>query len=844
MTTKKFDVSGMSCAACAAHVENAVGKLDGVKNVRVSLLTNSMLVDFDEKKQRISSIEKAVANGGYTARLRERENRYADKPNVVAAEYNSLRKRWQVSLCLLIPLLYVSMGGMLGLPLPTFLHGNIHAMTFALTQLTLTIPIAVVNKKYFTSGFNMLWKKQPNMDSLIAIGASAAILYGLYAIYKMGYAPEQHDPMTVGAFSHDLYFESGATILTLITLGKFLEAGSKRKTSDAITKLTGLAPKTTTVIRNNETIVIPVEEVAVGDLVVVKAGQRIPVDGIVETGQASIDESALTGESMPVFKQKGDSVLSASISKSGYVVVKASKVGLDTTLSQIIGLVEEAAASKAPVSKLADSISRIFVPVVIGIATVSMTVWLLLGYPFDFSLSIAIAVLVISCPCALGLATPVAIMVGTGKGAENGILVKSAEALEKAHAVDTVVLDKTGTLTTGKPQVTDVVVFRHETSSSELLGIAASLEKLSEHPLANAIVDRASAENVATGAVQNFETIPGKGIKGTIEDIVYLAGNEALMRQHHIAQGTAVEKQLGLFAGQGKTPLLIADEGELLGVIAVADVLKEDAKAAVDALRKMGMEVVMLTGDNATTAKAIQKELQLTNVIADVLPQDKDAEVSRLQQSGKQVAMIGDGINDAPALTRADVGIAIGAGTDIAIEAADIVLIKNDLLDAITCFRLSRAVMKNIKQNLFWAFFYNVTGVPLAAGVFYGLLGWKLSPMFAAAAMSLSSVTVVANALRLRHFKYSQITESVTGVMTKRKQKMKQKMKQKTMKVNGMSCVHCALRVEEALNVIDGVEANVNLVKNEVIISLSKPVSDDKLKQTVEDAGYTAVSIS
>jgi Cu+-exporting ATPase len=840
VSTKKFDVLGMSCAACAAHVEKAVGKLDGVKNVQVSLLTNSMLVDFDEKKQSISSIENAVAKGGYKAHLQELKNRRADKPDVAAVEYNNLRKRWQVSLCLLIPLLYISMGEMFGLPLPAFLHGNEHAMIFALIQLALTIPIAVVNKKYFTSGFKMLWKRQPNMDSLIAIGASAAILYGMYAIYKIGYGLGNNDLLTVRQFSHDLYFESGATILTLITLGKFLEAGSKRKTSDAITKLIGLAPKTATVIRNNETIVVPVEEVAVGDLVVVKAGQRIPVDGIVETGQASIDESALTGESMPVFKQKGDSVLSASIRKSGYVVVKASKVGQDTALSQIISLVEEAAASKAPVSKLADNISRIFVPVVIGIAIVSMTVWLLLGYPFDFSLSIAIAVLVISCPCALGLATPVAIMVGTGKGAENGILVKSAEALEKAHAVDTVVLDKTGTLTTGKPQVTDIVVFQHGTSASELLRIAVSLEKLSEHPLANAIVDKASAENVATRAVQNFETIPGKGIKGTIEDTVYLAGNEALMRQHQIPQGTAVEKQLGLFAGQGKTPLLIADERELLGVIAVADVLKEEAKAAVGALRKMGMEVVMLTGDNATTAKAIQKELQLTNVIADVLPQDKDAEVSRLQQSGKQVAMIGDGINDAPALTRADVGIAIGAGTDIAIEAADIVLIKNDLLDAITCFRLSKAVMKNIKQNLFWAFFYNITGIPLATGVFYGLLGWKLSPMFAAAAMSLSSVTVVANALRLRYFKHSQITESTTNIISKEAPKMAQK----TMKVSGVSCMHCASRVEEALNAIDGVEAKVNLAENEVTISLSKPVSDDKLKQTVEDAGYTTVSIN
>lgn len=841
MRTKKFDVLGMSCAACVSHVEKAVSNLDGVRKVQVNLLTNSMIVDFDEKKQNASSIEEAVEKGGYAAQLQEEKTEKTRQHNYIEDEFKNLQRRWWTSVCFLIPLLYLSMGHMLGFPLPDFFLGNENAMAFAFTQFLLTFPIAFINKKYFTSGFKMLFKRKPNMDSLIAIGSSAAILYGIYAIYKIGYGLGHGNISIVQQFSHDLYFESGATILTLITLGKYLEAKSKRKTSDAITKLIDLAPKTATVIRNNQEMNIPVEELLPGDFVVVKAGQQIPVDGLIESGEASIDESALTGESFPVFKREGDKVLSASINKSGFIILKATKVGKDTTLSQIIALVEEAASSKAPISKLADKISGIFVPFVILIAILSMIVWLLVGYPFDFALSIAIAVLVISCPCALGLATPVAIMVGTGKGAEHGILVKSAEALEKGHAIDTVVLDKTGTLTEGKPQLTDIVLLSDEINEKDLLKIAFSLEKLSEHPLANAIMSKAETEKIVFDDVQNFETIPGKGIQGVIGTAKYLIGNDTLMKENNINIDDETAAKIKTFAEQGKTPLLISDNTKLLGIISAADILKKNSKEAIEELKKMGMEVIMLTGDNAKTAKAIQNELKLNNIIAEVLPQDKDAEINRLQQSGKKVAMIGDGINDAPALTRADVGIAIGAGSDIAIESADIVLIKNNLLDSITAFRLSKAVMKNIKQNLFWAFFYNIIGIPLAAGVFYSILGWKLSPMFAAAAMSLSSVTVVANALRLRKFK-SYKSKNKSDII-KALNVEENKMEEKTMKVKGMSCMHCSNRVEKALNAISGVEAKVNLAENEVQVKLTRNLSNEELKKAVEDAGYEVASI-
>jgi len=647
------------------------------------------------------------------------------------------------------------------------------------------------------------------------------------------------DMETTRQFSQDLYFESGATILTLITLGKYLEAKSKSRTSDAITHLMDLAPKTAVVIRNNEEVEIPVEQVLVGDIVVVRPGQRVPVDGMVESGNSSVDESALTGESIPVFKEKNDTVMSASINKSGYFTLRATKVGNDTTLSQIIRLVEDASSSKAPISKLADKISAVFVPVVISISLLSIVVWLLLGYPFDFALSIGIAVLVISCPCALGLATPVAIMVGTGKGAEHGILIKSAESLEIAGKIDTVVLDKTGTITEGKPKVTDVFVNKSMTDD-ELLVLAGSLEKPSEHPLAEAILFEADNRKIKTLSVENFQAIPGQGIQGTIGGINYLAGNLKLMTDRNIKLqefGVLSDK----LANEGKTPLFISNEKDILGIIAVADVVKATSREAIDQFRALGMQVVMLTGDHAKTAAAIQSQLGITTVVAEVLPQDKDKEIAKLQAAGKIVTMVGDGINDAPALMRSNLGIAIGAGTDVAIESADVVLMRSDLLDAVTTLRLSKAVMLNIKQNLFWAFFYNIIGIPLAAGVFYSALGWKLNPMFAAAAMSFSSVTVVLNALRLLRFKPTVSFSSKTEIQTIKTNTV---MSEKTLQIKGMSCGHCSARVEKVLNAIDGVEAKVDLESNSAKVTLTKEVSDDALRNAVDAVGYEVVSVN
>jgi len=755
MKTEKFDVTGMTCASCVAHVEKSVSKLEGVKTVNVNLLTNSMTVSFDELHLNALNIEKSVENAGYEAHLHEIDSKsnqhLTPKIDYVKQEQDEMKMRWWISFVFLLPLLYISMGHMIGLPYPHAFHSTENALLYAFTQFLLTLPIAFVNKKYFLNGFKSLFKAAPNMDSLIAIGSSAAIVYGIFAIYRIGYALGHNDLQTVNQFSQDLYFESGATILTLITLGKYLEAKSKSRTSEAITRLMDLAPKTALVIRDNQEIEIPIEEVLVGDSVAVKPGQRVPVDGMVESGNSSVDESALTGESMPVFKQNGDTVLSASMNKSGYFTMRAIKVGNDTTLSHIIQLVEEASASKAPISKLADKISSVFVPVVIGIAVLATGVWMLLGYPFDFALSIGIAVLVISCPCALGLATPVAIMVGTGKGAEHGILIKSAESLEMAHKIDTVVLDKTGTLTEGKPRVTDI--FSNKTiSENGLLQLAASLEKPSEHSLAEAILMEAEKQQLKIIPVENFLAIPGQGIEASIEKKTYLAGNLKLMtdRKINLQEFAALSDKL---AKEGKTPLYVANEKEVVGIIAVADVLKTTSIEAVKLFKAMGMQVVMLTGDHAGTAAAIQSQLGISSVVAEVLPQDKDKEIAKLQAAGKSVAMIGDGINDAPALMRSNLGIAIGAGTDIAIESADVVLMRSDLLDAVTTLRLSKAVILNIKQNLFWAFFYNIIGIPLAAGAFYAVLGWKLNPMFAAAAMSFSSVTVVLNALRLLRFK-------------------------------------------------------------------------------------------
>ena len=755
MKTEKFDVTGMSCAACVANIEKTVGKLPAVKTVQVNLLSNSMVVDFDELHLTTDIIEKSVEMAGYHAHVRAAATtntaKQEAKADYVMEEQKEMRNRFLISIVFLIPLLYISMGHMLGLPYPEVLHTIQYAFMYAFIQFWILMPIIYVNRKYFTNGFKNLFKATPNMDSLIALGSSAAILYGIFALYKITNGLRTGNVEVVDHFLNDLYFESAGTILTLITLGKYLEAKSKSRTTDAISRLMDLSPKTANVIRNKVEVEVPVEEVEISDMVVIRPGQRVPVDGIVISGSSSVDESALTGESMPVFKEKGDTVLSATINKTGVFTIRATKIGNDTTLSQIIQLVEEASNSKAPISKLADKISSIFVPVVILIAIATTVAWKLSGYPFDFALSIGIAVLVISCPCALGLATPVAIMVGTGKSAEFGILIKSAESLQMANKIDTVVLDKTGTLTEGKPRVTDIHLSKNITEK-ELLQIAASLEESSEHPLAEAIILKAKDQKIKIKPVEQFQAIAGQGIEGTIDDKKHVAGNLKLMTDRNVdlKDFQSLSDQL---ANEGKTPLFIACGTEMLGIIAVADVLKPSSKKAIELLKAMKLKVVMLTGDHAKTAAYIQSQLGIDTVIADVLPQDKDKEIIRLQSEGRTVAMIGDGINDAPALTRANLGIAIGAGTDIAIQSADVVLMRSDLMDAVTALQLSNSVMLNIKQNLFWAFFYNIIGIPLAAGVFYTMLDWKLNPMFAAAAMSLSSVTVVLNALRLLRFK-------------------------------------------------------------------------------------------
>lgn len=751
---QKFNVTGMTCSACSANVEKCVRKLEGIQSVNVNLLTNSMNVEYDGNLLTNNLIIEAVETAGYGASEYVRGipvGKQAEKVNPAEEEQKNTKLRIIVSFTFLIPLLYLAMGHMLGLPLPMGLMGEPNAIIFAFTQLLLTVPIVYVNRKYYQVGFKTLFHGSPNMDSLIAIGSTAAMLYGIFAIYRIGYGLGQADTGMVKHYLHDLYFESAGTILTLVTLGKYLEARSKGRTSEAISKLMDLAPKMATVVRDGVEEEIPVENVRIGDVVLVKPGQSIPVDGEIIEGSSSIDQAALTGESIPVLKQTGDKVIAASINKTGFFKFRAEKVGDDTTLAKIIQLVEEAGSSKAPISKLADRISGIFVPVVIIIAIAAAVIWLAVGGTFEFALSIGIAVLVISCPCALGLATPVAIMVGTGKGAQHGILIKSAQALELLHGIKTVVMDKTGTITEGKPKVTDVVVLNQSTEN-DLLRIAASMEKPSEHPLAEAILKEAKDRKLTLYEVEDFQAVSGRGIIATINEKKYFAGNLSFMLENHI-ETRADELKTDAFTSEGKTPLYFAEEGKMLGIIAAADIIKPTSRKAVNDLKAMGIDVVMLTGDNKKTAEAIRKQLNIDKVIAEVMPQDKEKVIRDIQGSGKRTAMIGDGINDAPALVRADVGIAIGAGTDIAIESADVILMKSDLKDAVTAIQLSNATIKNIKQNLFWAFFYNSLGIPLAAGAFYTVFGIKLSPMFGAAAMSLSSVFVVSNALRLRFFK-------------------------------------------------------------------------------------------
>lgn len=846
---QKFNVTGMTCAACSARVEKSVKKVDGVTSCNVNLLTNSMVVEYDDTVTNADKIIKAVVDAGYGAAVADKSaaGRAAkdDGRRPELDEIESMKKRLITSIILLVPLLYISMGHMFGLYIPPFLHGTQNAVIFAFTQFLLTLPIVYVNRKYYQVGFKTLFHGSPNMDSLIAIGSGAALLYGVFAIFEIGYGLGHNIPELAERYSMNLYFESAAMILTLITLGKYLEARSKGKTSEAISKLVDLSPKTATVEREGREIEIPVEEVSVGDIVVVRPGGSIPVDGVIVEGASSVDESVITGESIPVQKQVGDKVIAASVNKSGYFKFKAQKVGDDTTLAQIIRLVEEASSSKAPIARLADKISGVFVPTVIAIAVVATVIWLLCGQSFEFALSTGIAVLVISCPCALGLATPVAIMVGTGRGAANGILIKSAEALETAHTVKAVVLDKTGTITEGKPKVTDVVAAEGVTEE-QLLEIAASVEKRSEHPLADAIVEKAAETGVTPKAAEQFSAVSGRGVSAVIDGEECAAGNAAFMSERKV-DVSRLEAAAESLSRDGKTPLYFAKGSKLLGVIAVADVIKPTSRKAIENLKKLGLEVVMLTGDNKKTAQAVGKKLNIDRVVAEVMPQDKEREIRTIQQSGKKVAMIGDGINDAPALARADVGIAIGAGTDVAIESADFVLMKSDLRDAVTAIKLSRAVIRNIKENLFWAFFYNTVGIPIAAGVFYPALGWKLSPMFAAAAMSLSSVCVVTNALRLRFFK-AEKDEAETQRSNNQRENNKtntggNENMEKIMTINGMMCEHCKATVEKALNAIDGVEASVDLAKKQAVVKLSADVADATLVNAVTKAGYEVVSI-
>ena len=845
---KTFDVTGMTCSACSAHVEKSVAKVAGVRSVTVNLLSNNMAVDYDESAVNDAAIITAVEHAGYGASVRGSAQTAAHSAPRAAAdpmkdEIKNMKRRLIVSFIFLIPLFYISMGHMMGLPLPHILHGNANALSFAFTQFLLTLPIIYANRKYYQVGYKTLLRGAPNMDSLIAIGSTAALVYGVVAIYMIGWGLGHSDMDLVSQYSMDLYFESAGMILTLITLGKFLETRSKGKTSEAITKLMDLAPKTAVVERGGVETEVPVEQVAVGDLIVVRPGQSVPVDGELVEGSTAIDESAITGESIPVEKHPGDRVVAATINKTGWFKFRATKVGADTTLAQIIRLVEDAANSKAPIAKLADRVSGVFVPVVIGIAVLAAIVWLALGYSVEFALSIGIAVLVISCPCALGLATPVAIMVGTGKGAENGILIKSAESLETLHTVDTVVLDKTGTVTEGRPRVTDVLTAPNFSEKS-LLTLAASIEKPSEHPLSGAVVAEAEARGLHTDNVTDFKAVAGQGVAARVDGKMYFAGNPRMMDENGVDMGGFREQGESL-SEQGKTPLYFADEAHVIGVVAVADTVKPTSRAAIDAFKSMGVDVVMLTGDNRRTAEAIRRTLGIGRVVAEVLPQDKEREVASLQEQGKKVAMVGDGINDAPALTRADVGIAIGAGTDVAIESADVVLMKSDLLDAVTAVELSRAVIRNIRQNLFWAFFYNTIGIPLAAGVFYSLLGWKLNPMFGAAAMSLSSVCVVSNALRLKLFKprHTAVLNTNSNIQEKINKKVEVSAMKKTMVIEGMSCGHCSARVEKALNALDGVSAKVDLEAKTAAIETEGRVSDEQLRAAVTDAGYDVVSL-
>lgn len=853
--SEKFNITGMTCSACSARVEKAMYKLEGMGKFSVNLLTNSMVADFDTSKVTSQDIILTIEKAGYGASLVNPQTAQTTQARETLESHENFTLRLWVSFTFLVPLMYVSMGHMMGLPLPSFLEGHHNAVGFAFTQFLLTLPICYINRHYFFKGFHGLVKGNPNMDSLIAIGSSSAMIYGIFAIFRIGYALGVGDMDLVAQYHMDLYFESCATILSLITLGKYFESKSKGKTSEALSKLKEIAPTTAYVEVDGEEQEKDCQDLQVGDIVLVKPGSRIPVDGEVIFGSSAVDQSAITGESIPIQVNVGDKVISATLNKQGFLKICSTKVGNDTLFADIVRLVEEASSSKAPIAKLADKISGIFVPIVISLSLVTGGVWLALGYSFEFALSFAITVLVISCPCALGLATPVAIMVGTGKGAEHGILIKSGEALETAHHVDTVILDKTGTITEGKPQVTDILIF-HDTREA-LCTVAYSLEKQSEHPLGEAICQYCTQEGIVSQPLTEFQAVLGRGVRGTMDNSQYLGGNEAFMTENAV-DCSLYKEEIDALAEEGKAPLLFARDSILLGVIGVADPVKSGSGEAIAQLKSMGLQVYMVTGDNQKTAEAIGSTLALDGVVAQVLPQDKERIVQDYQAQGKKVVMVGDGINDAPALIRADVGIAMAQGTDIAMESGDIVLMSGDLNAVVTAISLSKKVISNIKQNLFWAFFYNALGIPLAMGVFYLPFGWRLTPMFAAFAMSFSSLFVVSNALRIQRFQPMTKGIKTTGqgeesgklevgkVISKEIQEVNViesgKKKMITLTIEGMMCGHCVNHVTKALTGVEGIcNVAVDLDSKKATMEGDSSLVTE-VTSAVVDAGYEVIS--
>ena len=863
MKKEQFDITGMSCAACSSRVDKCVRATAGVKDVSVNLLKNSMTVEFDETATDESHIIESVEKAGYGVSVKvgstgkkASTGQAESAKDLHRKEYEAMRRRLIASIAFTAPLFYISMGHMMGWPLPSFFHGAENAMVFALTLFILTIPVLIINSRFFRGGLRSLIHRSPNMDSLIALGSGAAVIYGIYALYKIGYALGHGDMQTAGAFAMDLYFESAAMILTLITLGKYFEARAKGRTSDAIARLMDLAPKKARVERDGEEMTIPIEDLEKGDTVIIKSGESVAADGIIISGSCSVDESAITGESIPVEKAENDTLIGGTVLSSGFVRMRVVRTGDETTLSGIIRLVDEATSSKAPIAKLADKVSGVFVPIVITIAVVSAVAWLLAGESVEFALSIAISVLVISCPCALGLATPTAIMVGTGRGATNGVLIKSAESLEMLHSIDTVVLDKTGTITRGEPEVTDII-YPSDMTAEEFMAIAASIERPSEHPLARSIVRKAEEMGITTMEASSFDQTPGMGVSAIIGGRRIEGGNRRLLERRGL-YGDDIQQMEERLADEGKTPLFFVCDGRMLGIIALSDTVKDTSPAAIRELKAMGIRTVMLTGDNERTAKAIGDKVGVDTVIAEVLPEDKEKEVRMIQEGGAKVTMVGDGINDAPALARSDIGIAIGAGTDIAIESADLVLMRSDLMDVPSAIQLGKATLRNIKENLFWALFYNAICIPVAAGVLYPAFGIKLSPMIGAFAMSFSSVFVVSNALRLRFFKprlsaggeaEKQEREEVhIKEMTFASQDVKieegEKMMTRKVDVEGMMCQHCVKHVREALEKVEGVESvEVSLEEKAATVVCGPETSDDALRQAVVDAGYEVTGI-